>query len=61
MPLEPDASGPFPTRFNFYLDAPDAESLNNIALRENSPKAPVLRRLIHTYLTINTDAINALF
>jgi hypothetical protein len=61
MNLEPDSDGPFPDRFNFHLDRSDAEALEAIAKRENSPKAVVLRRLIDTYLRINHDALARLF
>jgi len=56
---EPEASS-YPQRILIYIHPGDAIRLQDLATREGTNRAAVLRRLISTYLRINAQAIESL-
>jgi hypothetical protein len=63
LPLEDqECPGALPKRLLLYLHADDARLLDELAAKEGErSRARTLRKLIHTYLLVNAEAIEALF
>jgi len=62
MSLDDVVAGSTPKRVSLYLHPDEASILDQIAAREGErTKGKMLRRLISTYLRINSAAIEAMF
>lgn len=61
MPLDPEDESPCLKRVAIYLASEDAVVLQRLSDQLDEPRSQVLRRLLTTYLRINTAAIESLF